>query len=88
MKAFLMTLLVLEAIDSTDASGRVFAAQLGRRIELGGKQVLQPLPPARPWKTWSLWAVLLLGVAMLALMARGLLRDINENKEKVTTKET
>lgn len=80
--------LVLEAIDSTDASGRVFAAQLGRRIELGGEQVLQPPPPARPWKTWLLWAVLLLGVVMLALMARGLLREINENKEKETTKET
>jgi Protein of unknown function (DUF3999) len=80
--------LVLEAIDASDASGRVFAAQLGRRIELGGEQVLQPLPPARPWKTWLLWAMLLLGVAMLALIARGLLREINENKEKETTKET
>lgn len=80
--------LVLEAIDSTDASGQVFAAQLGRRIELGGEQVLQPPPPSRPWRTWLLWAVLLLGVAMLALMARGLLRELNENTEKETTKET
>jgi hypothetical protein len=80
--------LVLEAIDSTGASGRIFAAQLGRRIELGGEQVLQPPPPSRPWRTWLLWAVLLLGVVMLGLMARGLLREINENKEKQTTKET
>lgn len=78
---------VLEAVDSTDASGRVLSAQLGRRIELGGEQVLQALPPERPWKTWLLWSVLLLGVAMLALMARVLLRQINENKEKETTKE-
>lgn len=80
--------LVLEAIDATDAPGQVFTAQLGRRLELGGEVALQPQPPARPWKTWLLWAALLLGVVALALMARGLLREINENKEKGTTKET
>jgi hypothetical protein len=80
--------LVLEALDVSDGLDRVIQAQLGRRIVLGGEQVLQPLPPALPWKTWLLWAVLLLGVALLALMARGLFREINEMKEKSTTKET
>jgi Protein of unknown function (DUF3999) len=47
------------------------AAQL-----LGGTLRLTPTAPAPDWQRWILWAVLLLGVAVLALMARGLLKSL------------
>ena len=79
--------LVLAALDSTEASQQISQAFAGRRIELGGEQALRPQPSPPPWKSWLLWGVLLFGVAMLALMARGLLREIGGTKEKAATKE-
>lgn len=79
--------LVLAALDSTESRAKISQAVTGRRIELGGEQALRPQPLPPPWKTWVLWGVLLLGVAMLALMARGLLREMGGNKEKTATKE-
>ncbi len=50
---------------------------------LGGAQRLQSPPPPLPWKKWLLWAVLVLGVAAMLLMARGLYREMNRGKNGV-----
>lgn len=51
----------------------------GKVAELGGYNAPQPgqedQPPA-DWKRWLLWSVLLGGVALLACMARGLLKQL------------
>lgn len=47
------------------------AAQL-----LGGPMRLRPAAPTPDWKQWILWTVLLLGVAVLALMAWRLLKSL------------
>lgn len=52
-------------------------AYAGGRFELGGERLLQPPTPPLPWKKWGLWAVLILGVVVLAVMARGLYRQMN-----------
>jgi hypothetical protein len=54
-------------------------AHTSRRFELGGERLLQPPRPALPWKKWLLWAVLILGVLLLAGMARGLYRQMNDS---------
>lgn len=54
-------------------------AVAGPTTELGGYNAPRPGQEDRPpanWKRWLLWSVLLGGVALLALMARGLLRQL------------
>ena len=58
-------------------------ARLGKKITLGGEEALLPPSPARPWKKWLLWTVLVLGVGLLAVMAKNL---IGEMKKEETTK--
>jgi len=58
-------------------------ARLGKKVTLGGEEALQPPTPARPWKKWLLWTVLVLGVGLLAIMAKNL---IGEMKKEETTK--
>ena len=77
--------LVLEALEATEAAASISPASLGKRIELGGETVLRSPAPSPPWKTWLLWGVLFLGVAMLALMSRNLLREMKDKKENSAT---
>lgn len=52
------------------------AAHLGREIELGGPDMLIPLPPPPPWKKWLLWGMLIGGVMLIGVMAYSLHRQI------------
>ncbi|MCW8840993.1 MAG: DUF3999 domain-containing protein [Gammaproteobacteria bacterium] len=63
-----------------DQNGQSFikAAVPGNLYELGGERRLQSAPPPLPWKKWLLWSVLVLGVLLLALMARSLYRQMSE----------
>jgi len=47
-------------------------ALIRREIELGGPDMLIPLPPPPPWKKWFLWGVLISGVMMIGGMAYSL----------------
>ena len=77
--------MLMQAVDNAkDAVGQ---ARLGKRIELGGEKALQPLPAPLPWKKWMLWAILLIGVGLLAAMARSLIREMHKREEKPATKE-
>lgn len=73
---------VLEALDLAASPENVPVARPGRRVELGGEEALRPPAAPLPWKTWLLWAVLLAGVAALAVMARRLLREMNQEGQK------
>lgn len=66
-----------------DQSSMVRPAEAQAVRTLGGAQRLQSPPPPLPWKKWLLWAVLLLGVAAMLLMARGLYREMNRAKSGV-----
>lgn len=57
-------------------SGMIKSAAAGEWFELGGPSRLAPAPAPLPWQKWLLWAVLLLGVAVLGLMARSLYRQM------------
>jgi len=59
--------------------GYIKLAHVGGRFELGGERRLQPPRPPLPWKQWLLWAVLILGVLVLAAMARSLYRQMNRS---------
>ena len=50
------------------------SATLGERKPLGGQQRLIPPPPPPPYKTYAIWAVLILGVALLGMLAIQLAR--------------
>lgn len=68
--------MILQAVSGKKAEQLVKPASLGGRIELGGKAALNRPPPSLPWKKWLLWSVLFLGVGLLALMVRHLLREM------------
>jgi len=68
--------MVLTAISQQQTGSIVQAAELGKRIELGGEKALVPPPPPTPWKTWLLWSVLVAGVLGMAWMARNLMNDL------------
>jgi hypothetical protein len=52
----------------------VASATLGERKPLGGPERLTPPPPPPPYKTYAIWAVLILGVALLGVLAVHLAR--------------
>ena len=65
----------------TESDNRITSrAKLGKRVTLGGDPALQPPAPARPWKKWLLWTVLVLGVCLLAAMARNLIGEMKKEK--------
>ena len=70
--------MILQAVSGKEAEQLVKSASVGKRIELGGKDALNRPPPPLPWKQWLLWAVLCLGVGLLALMVRQLLREMRK----------
>ena len=65
----------------------VGVARLGKRIELGGEKALQSPAPPTPWKKLLLWAILILGVGLLAGMARSLIKEMNKREENRTTED-
>jgi hypothetical protein len=52
---------------------------IGEARELGGPGMLVA-PSERDWATWTLWGVLSIGALVLLLMARSLLRQMNQPK--------
>jgi hypothetical protein len=68
--------MILQAVSGKEAEQLVKPASLGGRVELGGKAALNRPPPPLPWKKWLLWSVLCLGVGLLTLMVRHLLREM------------
>lgn len=65
----------------TETGNRITGqARIGKRMTLGGDDVLQPPSPARPWKKWLLWMILVLGVGLLAMMARNLIGEMKKEK--------
>ncbi|MBU1568472.1 MAG: DUF3999 domain-containing protein [Proteobacteria bacterium] len=79
--------MILQAAGTAQRSQGVVPARLGKRIELAGEKALQPIPPPPPWKKWLLWATLILGVGLLASMARSLVKEMKKKEEKRTTEE-
>ena len=66
----------------TESGNRITSgARLGKRITLGGDLALQPPASARPWKKWLLWTVLVLGVCLLAVMARNLIGEMKKEEK-------
>jgi len=63
---------------SRNGNGFIKAARPGPYFQLGGPRRLEPAPPPRPWRQWVLWGVLVLGVIMLAMMARSLYRQMRD----------
>ncbi|MFH1215023.1 MAG: DUF3999 family protein [Pseudomonadota bacterium] len=54
-------------------------ARIGREIELGGPDMLIPLPPPPPWKKWLLWGIMIGGVMMIGAMAYSLYRQMRSS---------
>jgi hypothetical protein len=79
--------MILHALDTAPKNQVVGQARLGKRVDLGGDKALQSLPPPPPWEKWLLWAILILGVGLLAGMARSLVKEMNTREEKRTTEE-
>ncbi len=72
--------LVMQALATAEEKHGVGSARIIRRIELGGEKALHVPPPPWPWKQWLLWAVLIVGVGLLAGMARSLLQEMQKKK--------
>lgn len=66
---------------SRQGEGFIKSATPGAMYELGGQYRLVGIPRPLPWQQWLLWATLSIGVLIVALMARSLYRQMNnENK--------
>jgi hypothetical protein len=63
-------------LDAIPKDIRIVRASAGERVVLGGESRLQPPPPPVDWKRYVLWAVLLLGAALLAIMAYRLSKQL------------
>jgi len=75
-------MMILQTMQRDLPNQMVGPARIGKKIPLGGEAAL--LDPAKPlpWKKWLLWAVLVLGVGLLAVMARSLAKEIKTAEEK------
>ncbi len=71
--------MILQAVSGKESEQIVRPAVPGRKIELGGKDVLRSPPPPLPWKQWLLWAILCAGVGLLACMVRHLIREMGKS---------
>lgn len=65
--------------NSEHGQGFIKSARPGPGYVLGGKRRLEPPKPPLPWQSWLLWAVLFLGVMVLALIARQLVRQMGDD---------
>lgn len=71
--------------DRRDGLLQAQTAEMGEIVELGGPARLEASADI-PWQRLLLWSVLVLGVAMLALMAVRLLRQIDRDRRAVAGK--
>ena len=71
---------LLRTLDRGDFKLTPAVARLGERVVLGGESRLRPGPAPFPWRKILLWAVLVGGVALLAAMTMGLVRQMNNKK--------
>ena len=74
--------MILQAIKAEPLKQMIKKATLGNRVSLGGDPALQPPPTRIAWKKWLLWMVLVLGVGLLAVMARSLVKEMNTAGQK------
>ncbi len=74
--------MLLQAIQRDTAKQAISRAQIGKRIVLSGALALQNPAQPLPWKKWLLWSVLVLGVGLLAFMARSLIKEMKGADEK------
>jgi len=64
---------------SREGEGFIKSASPGSMYELGGRYRLEPTPQPLPWQQWLLWAILSIGVLIVALMARSLYQQMNND---------
>ncbi len=74
--------MLLQTIKNESSTKVISQAKLGRKISLGGELALQSPAKPPPWKKWLLWSVLILGVGLLAFMARSLIKEMKAAEEK------
>ncbi|MFT5699731.1 MAG: hypothetical protein ACI8ZB_002597 [Desulforhopalus sp.] len=74
--------MLLQTIENEDSAKLITQARLGKSITLGGEAALLSPAKAPPWKKWLLWLVLVLGVALMALMARSLTKEMKSGEEE------
>ena len=67
---------LLQIVNRKDRGGLIQRASTGDIVPLAGADGLIPPPPPIPWKRYLLWGVLILGVAAVGWMARGLYRQM------------
>jgi hypothetical protein len=72
--------LVLAAVEDTRSESLIQRIEPGPLQTLGGEPALQSRLSAASWKKILLWAVLIAGVALLAVMARTIYREIQTKK--------
>lgn len=69
---------IKDSLPKQSISQMAGTALVGNSITLGGVQMLEPISNSEAWRKWLLWAVLLVGVGVLALMFRKLLREMKQ----------
>ena len=74
--------MLLHSIQEDPSRQAVSKAGIGKKIQLSGVLALQDPALPTPWKKWLLWAVLVLGVGLLAFMARSLIKEMKTADEK------
>ncbi len=74
--------MLLMAMQVKKSGPEIAQAKLGKRIDLGGDLALRTPAKPTPWKTWLLWLVLVMGVGLVALMTRSLLKEMKLTEEK------
>ncbi len=74
--------LLLQAIQRDVAKQAISPARIGKKIVLSGTSALQKPAQPTPWEKWLLWFVLVLGVGLLAYMARSLIKEMKTAEEK------